>query len=55
MARSIEDHLIKEGKQQELPGKHQVDSEAGSNARVDWTDDICNHGVELILGIGKSD
>ena len=53
MARSIGDHLIKEGKQQELPGKHKVDSEAGQNARVEWTDDICNNGVELVLGLGK--
>ena len=31
MARSIWDHLIKEGKQQELPRNDKVDSEAGQN------------------------
>ena len=53
MARSIGDHLIKEGKQQELLRNGKVDSEAGQNAIVDWTDDICSNGVELVLGIGK--
>ena len=53
MARSIRDHLIKEGKQQELLRNDKVDSEAGRSARVDWTDDICSNGVELVLGIGK--
>ena len=53
MARLIGYHLIKEGKQQDLPRNDKVDSEAGQKIRVDLTDDICSNGVELVFGIGE--